>query len=147
MPHADHCSDPSTKHYSSWARRSYQLIITRQDIFSLKYEWHCFSKPIQPLQSVVSSPYLSSRKTANSALLLSLYKSHSSLYFWNDAPIFIPVFSLARSDSLFLNCFSLSAVLFILFDVGSGGAFFISVVVVVCSPPLFTVWTWTYLTR
>ena len=31
--------------------------------------------------------------------------------------------------------------------VGNGGTCFCSVVVVVCSPPLFTVWVWSYLTR
>ena len=55
------------------------------------------------------------------------------------------VFSLARSNSLFLHCFSSSVFLFCLFDVGNGGTFFSSV----AFPPLFTVWgwTWTYLTR
>ena len=92
------------------------------------------------------APYLSSRKAANSASLLSPYKSHSFLHLWNDTPIFILVFSLALSNSFFLYCFSLSVFLFLLFDVGNGGAFF-STVVVVCSLPLFTVWGWTYLTR
>ena len=56
------------------------------------------------------------------------------------------VFSLARSNSFFTCCFSSSVFLFPLFDVGDGGAFFGSVVVV-CSPPLFAVWAWAYLTR
>ena len=46
-------------------------------------------------------PYLSSRKAANSASLLSPYKSCSSLHLWNDALIVIPVFSLALSSSFF----------------------------------------------
>ena len=36
----------------------------------------------------ISSLYLSSRKAANSAALLSPYKSCSPLHLWNDAPIF-----------------------------------------------------------
>ena len=72
--------------------------------------------------------------------LLTPYKSHSSPLLWNDAPIFIQVFSLARSNSLFLHCFSLSVLLFLLFDVGNGGAFYCSVV----SPPLFAVWVWAW---
>ena len=90
-------------------------------------------------------PYLSSRKVAKSVSLLSPY-DRSSLHLWNDAPIFILVFSLAWSNSFFLHYFSSSAFLFLLFDVGNGGAFFGSVVVV-CSPPLFTVWAWKYMTR
>ena len=78
-------------------------------------------------------PYLSSRKAANSALLLSPYKSRSSLHLWNDALIFILVFSLAQSSSLFSRCFSSSVFLFLLFYMGNGGAFSGSVVVVVCS--------------
>ena len=64
----------------------------------------------------------------NSASLLSPYKSCSSLHLWNDAPIFILVFSLARSNSFFLHCFSLSVFLILLFEVGNGGAFYGSVV-------------------
>ena len=70
------------------------------------------------------SPYLSSRKATNSASLLSPYKSCSSLHLWNDALLFILVFSLARSSYFFLHCFSLSVFLFLLFDMGNGGAFF-----------------------
>ena len=90
-----------------------------------------------------SGPYLSSRKAANSASLLSPSKSCSH-HLWNDAPIFILVFSL--SNSLFLHCCSSSvlwvrvilSVLFLLSDVGNSGTFFVSVVVVVvCYPPLF----------
>ena len=62
------------------------------------------------------------------------------------AQIFIHVFSLARSNSLFLHCFPSLMFLFSLFNVGNGGACFCSVVVV-CSPPLFTVWSVRYLTR
>ena len=51
--------------------------------------------------------------------------------------IFILVFSLALSNSFFLHCLSSSVFWFLLFDVGNGGAFFGSVVVV-CSLPLFT---------
>ena len=83
-------------------------------------------------------PYLSSRKAANSASLLSPYKSSSSLHLWNDAPIFILVFSLARSNSFFSHCCSSSVFLFLLFDVGNGGAFCCSV----ASLPSFTVWVW-----
>ena len=92
---------------------------------------------------IKQGPYLSSRNAANSASLLSPYKSHSSLHLWKDALIFILVFSLARSNSLFLYCLSSSVFLFLLFDVGNGGAFFSSVVI--CS--LFMVWVWIYLTR
>ena len=60
-------------------------------------------------------PYLPSRKAANSASLLSAYKSLRSLHLWNDALIFILVFSLARSDSLLLHCFSSSVLLFFFF--------------------------------
>ena len=91
-------------------------------------------------------PYLSSRKAANCASLLSPYKSCSSLHLWNDPLIFILLFSVARSNSLFLHCFSLSVFLCLLFDAGNGGAFFSSVVVG-CSPPLFTIWAWKCLTR
>ena len=87
-------------------------------------------------------PYLSSRKAANSVSVLSPYKSRSSLHLWSEAPIFILIFALARSSSLFLLCFSLSVFLFPLFDVGNSEAFFGSVVVVY-SPPLFTVWAWS----
>ena len=45
-----------------------------------------------------------------------------------------------------LHCFSSSVFSFLLFDVGNGGAIFGSVVVV-CSPPLFTVQACKYLTR
>ena len=79
-------------------------------------------------------PYLSSRKAANSASILSPSISCSSLHLWNELLIFILVFSLARSNSLYLHCFSLSVFLFLLIDVDNGGAFFGSVVV--CSPPL-----------
>ena len=89
-----------------------------------------------------SSPYLSSRKSANSASLLSPYSSHSSLRLWHDTLIFILVFSLVRSNSLFLRRFSSSVLLFDCFNVGYVGAFFGSVFVV-CSLPLFTVWVWT----
>ena len=68
------------------------------------------------------------------------------LHLWNDALIFILVFSLAQSSSLFWHCFSPSVFLFLLFDVNNGGTC-LSSVVVVCSPPLLTVWAWTYLTR
>ena len=47
----------------------------------------------------------------------------SSLHFWNDALIFIPVFSLAL---FYLHCFSSSLFLF-LFDKGNDGAFFCSI--------------------
>ena len=40
------------------------------------------------------------------------------------AALIILVFFLAQSNSLFLHCFSLTVFLFLLFDVGSGGAFF-----------------------
>ena len=53
-------------------------------------------------------PYLSSRKAAKSAALLSHCKSRSSLHLRNDSPMFILVFSLARSNSFFLLCFSSS---------------------------------------
>ena len=43
-------------------------------------------------------PYLSSRKAANSASLLSPYKSCSSLHLWNDISISIVVLSLAWSN-------------------------------------------------
>ena len=82
-----------------------------------------------------SSPYLSSRMSLQILQLPQL---------WNEAPIFVLVFSLARFNSFFVHCFSSSAFLFLLFDVGNGGAFFTSVVVV-CSLPLFTVWACTYL--
>ena len=72
-------------------------------------------------------PYLSIRKAANSASLLSPYKFCSSLHLWND------VYSLPWSGSLFLYCFSSSVFLFLVFNVGNGSAFFGSVVVV-CSP-------------
>ena len=49
---------------------------------------------------------------------------------------YVSLFSL--SIQFFLHCFSLSVFFFLLFDVGSGQAFFSSGVVVVCSPPLFT---------
>ena len=52
--------------------------------------------------------------------LLSPYKSRSSLHFWNDASILILVFNLAR----FLYCLFSSVFIFLLFDVGSDGAFF-----------------------
>ena len=86
------------------------------------------------------------RKAANSVSLLSPYKSCSSLFLWNDSPKIIRVFSLAQSNSLFLLYFSSSVLLFLLIDMGIGEAFFSSVAVV-CSPPLFTVWVWMYLTR
>ena len=44
------------------------------------------------------------------------------LHLWNDPLIFILVFSLARSSSLFLHCFSSSVFLSLLFDVGNSGA-------------------------
>ena len=44
-------------------------------------------------------PYLSSRKAANSTLLLSPYKSHSSLQLWNDALKCILVSALAGSTA------------------------------------------------
>ena len=88
---------------------------------------------------------ISSRKAVNSRSLLSLYKSRSSLHLWNDAPLFILTFSLAWSNSFFLHCFSASGFLFLLFDVGNGGAFFCSVVI--CSLPFFTVWPWMYVVR
>ena len=69
-------------------------------------------------------PYLSSRKAANSASLLSPYKSRSSFHLWNDTLIFALVFSLALSNSFFLHCFSSSVFLILLFDMGSGRAFF-----------------------
>ena len=50
-------------------------------------------------------PYLSSREAANSVSLLNPYKSCSSLHHWNDVPIFILVFSLAQSNSLFYSAF------------------------------------------
>ena len=59
-------------------------------------------------------PYLSSRKAANSASLLSPYKSHSSLHLLNDAPLLMLVFSLAWSNYFFLQCFCLSGFLFFL---------------------------------
>ena len=59
---------------------------------------------------------------SSSASLLSSYKSRSSLHLWNDAPIFVLVFSLARSSSFFLHCFASSVFLFLPFDMGSGGA-------------------------
>ena len=62
-------------------------------------------------------PYLSSRKAATSPLLLSPYKSCSSL--WNDPTIFILVFSLAWSNSLLLHYFSFPVFFFLLFDVGN----------------------------
>ena len=65
-------------------------------------------------------PYLSSRKVAGFASLLSPYKSCSSLHLWNDALIFILVFSLAWTNSFFLHCFFF---LFLLFDEGNGGHF------------------------
>ena len=60
------------------------------------------------------------------------------LHLWNDAPIFILVFSLTRSSSFFLHCFYSSVLLFLLLDVANGRTFFCSVV----SPPFFTVWVW-----
>ena len=69
-------------------------------------------------------PYLSSRKVAGFASLLSPYKSCSSLHLWNDALIFILVFSLAWSNSLFLNSFSSSVFLFLLFFLGNDAEFF-----------------------
>ena len=66
---------------------------------------------------------MSSRKAANSASLLNPYKSRRSLHLWNDALIFILVFSL--SNSCFWHWFFSSVFLFLLFDVGSGGAFFV----------------------
>ena len=52
-------------------------------------------------------PYLS-----KPSLLLSPFKSSSSLHLWNYAPIFILVFSLALSNLFFLHCFY-SSVFFI----------------------------------
>ena len=57
-------------------------------------------------------PLLSSRKAANSALLLSPYKSRSSLHLWNYTLIFVLVYSLTQSNSLFWHCFSLSSYFF-----------------------------------
>ena len=88
-------------------------------------------------------PYLSSRKAAESLQIPQLPQ--------HDAPMFIIVFSLAQSNSSFLHGFSSSVFLFLLFDMGNGGAFFGSAVVcspVVCSPPLFIVWVgaWSFWT-
>ena len=59
------------------------------------------------------------------------------LHLWNDALIFILVFSLARSSSLFLLCFSSSVLLFLLFDRWWWSLFLFCCCC--CSPPLFTV--------
>ena len=92
--------------------------------------YHCksyhLSLVVKEFNSQISSrgPYLSSRKASNSALLLS--PSHSSLHLRNDTQIFILVFFLAQSNSFFLQCFSPSVFLFLLWR-GNGGAFFCSV--------------------
>ena len=78
-------------------------------------------------------PYLSSRKAANSALLLNSYKSCTPSTS-EKTLIFILVFFLAWSCSFFLHCLS-SSVLFLLFDMANGGAFFC----LFAPAPLFTV--------
>ena len=75
------------------------------------------------MKHIKRRPYLSSRRAANSASLLSPCRICSSLHLRNDAPIFILVLFLARSSSFFLHCFSSKDFLFLLlFEVGNGGA-------------------------
>ena len=56
-------------------------------------------------------PYLSSGKAANSVSLFSLYSSCSSLQLWNDAPIFVLVFSLAWLILCFYTAFFISRII------------------------------------
>ena len=47
---------PGNKQYSSHrCKQSYQLIITKHNIFSLKHEKCYIAEPIQPLQSVLNA--------------------------------------------------------------------------------------------
>ena len=91
-------------------------------------------------------PYFSSRKAANTASLLSPYKSCSSST--SEMTLqYLSLFSLWLGPLLgfytvFLHQFSY----FFSLNWTLMGHFFGSVVAL-CSPPLFTVWAWTYLTR
>ena len=71
----------------------------------------------------ISSSLLVQQKSSQLCITLKSLKIPQLLHLWNEAPIFGRVFSLTQSKSLFLHFFSLSVFLFLLFDVGNGGAF------------------------
>ena len=90
------------------------------------YEYYCNRRHLSLVVKTQSETYIQQVLTCPAEKSWQTRSSSTS----EVTLIFILVFSLARSSSLFLLCFSSSGFLFPLFDVDNGGACFCSVVAV-----------------